>query len=233
MINGAVSVDAVTTRWGRGRVAAWAIIVGTLAAANYAVRFLGSSSSDASERDALYHYSSAVVGVAFYAFFFAFVYAVAAVDTEEIFALRRPRSIGRAVGYGFAAIVGVYVVSAALAPFLNAGKEQGLTPSHWEPSHAGAYAANFVVVAVVAPVVEELTFRGAGYALLEQYGRPLAIVVVGLAFGLAHGLVEALPVLAAFGILLTWLRSRTGSVIPGMVVHALFNSIALVAAVTT
>ncbi|TML85326.1 MAG: CPBP family intramembrane metalloprotease [Actinobacteria bacterium] len=220
-------------RWSRGRIAAWAAIVGALAAANYAVRFSGSSSSAANERDALYHYSSAVSGLIFYALFFAFVYAVAAVDTDELFALRRPRSIRGAVGYGFAAIAGVYVVSAALSPFLNAGKEQGLTPSHWEPSHAGAYAANFVVVALVAPVVEELTFRGVGYGLLEQYGRPLAIVVVGIAFGLAHGLVEALPVLAAFGMLLTWLRAKTDSVIPGMIVHALFNSIALVAAVTT
>ena len=221
------------TRWSRGRVAAWAAIVGLLAAANYAVRFSGSSSSAANERDALYHYSTAVSGLVFYALFFAFVYAVAAVDTDELFALRRPRSIGRAVGYGFAAILGVYAVSAALSPFLNAGKEQGLTPSHWEPSHAGAYAVNFVVVALVAPVVEELTFRGVGYRLLEQYGRPLAIVVVGIAFGLAHGLVEALPVLAAFGMLLTWLRAKTDSVLPGMVVHALFNTIALVAAVTT
>ena len=220
-------------RWSRGRIAAWAAIVGALAAANYVVRFSGSSSSAANERDALYHYSSAVSGLIFYALFFAFVYAVAAVDTDELFALRRPRSIRGAVGYGFAAIAGVYVVSAALSPFLNAGKEQGLTPSHWEPSHAGAYAANFVVVALVAPVVEELTFRGVGYGLLEQYGRPLAIVVVGIAFGLAHGLVEALPVLAAFGMLLTWLRAKTDSVIPGMIVHALFNSIALVAAVTT
>jgi membrane protease YdiL (CAAX protease family) len=220
-------------RWSRGRVAAWAAVVGLLAAVNYAVRFSGSSSSTANERDALYHYSSAVSGLVFYGIFFAFVYAVAAVDTEELFALRRPRSIGSAVRYGLAAIVGVYIISAVLSPFLNAGKEQGLTPSHWEPSHAGAYAANFVVVALVAPVVEELTFRGVGYGLLEQYGRPVAIVVVGIAFGLAHGLVEALPVLAAFGMLLAWLRAKTGSVIPGIVVHSLFNSIALIAAVTT
>ena len=218
-------------RWSTARVVWWLVIVGALSAANYAVRFTGNSS--ASERDALYLYSSAIAGLIFYGVFFAFVYAVAAVDTEELFALRRPRSIGRAIGLGFAVIVAIYIVSAALSPFLNAGKEQGLTPTHWEPRHAGAYAANFVVIAIVAPIVEELTFRGVGYGLLEQYGRPLAIVAVGILFGLAHGLVEALPVLATFGILLTWLRSRTDSVYPGMVVHALFNSIALVVAVAT
>jgi uncharacterized protein len=224
-----VSVDAV--RWSRGRVTAWLTVVGLLAAANYAVRFSGNSETD--QRDALYHYSSAVSGLIFYAIFFSFVYAIAAVDTEELFALRAPRGTGQALRLGVTVIIGVYVVSAVLSPFLNAGKEQGLTPSHWEPQHAGAYAANFVVVAVVAPIVEELTFRGVGYALLEQYGRVLAIVVVGLAFGLAHGLVEALPILATFGMLLAWLRSRTDSVVPGMVVHSLFNSIALVVAVTT
>ena len=38
------------------------------------------------------------------------------------------------------------------------------------------------------PVVEELTFRGLGYSLLEPLGRSPPILWVGLAFGLAHGL---------------------------------------------
>ena len=38
-----------------------------------------------------------------------------------------------------------------------------------------------------------------GYSLLERYGRPLAVAVVGIAFGLAHGLVDALPLLVTLG----------------------------------
>ena len=60
-----------------------------------------------------------------------------------------------------------------------------------------------------------------------------AILVTGVAFGLAHGLVLGLPVLSIFGITLGWLRWQTGSVYPGMVVHALFNAAALAAAVST
>jgi sodium transport system permease protein len=56
--------------------------------------------------------------------------------------------------------------------------------------------------------------------------------VTGLLFGLSHGLVQALPVLSAFGFGLAWLRSRTGSVYPGMLVHATFNALALALAVT-
>ena len=90
------------------------------------------------------------------------------------------------------------------------------------------FAANLVLFAVIAPFVEELTFRGSGQSLLRFLGRWPSIVLVGVAFGLAHGLVEALLVLVPFGIALAWLRDRTTSVVPGMFVHGLFNAAALV-----
>jgi hypothetical protein len=62
-------------------------------------------------------------------------------------------------------------------------------------------------------------------------GRWQSIIIVGFAFGLAHGLLEALLVLVPFGIVLAYLRDRTDSVYPGMIVHGLFNGIALAAAV--
>jgi hypothetical protein len=106
-------------------------------------------------------------------------------------------------------------------------------PKNWEPNHAGAFVANFIVIGMLAPIVEELTFRGLGYRLLEPFGRWTAIILVGLAFGLAHGLVDALPILAFFGAGLAYLRSRTGSVYPSILVHATFNSIVLIVAVAT
>ena len=109
---------------------------------------------------------------------------------------------------------------------------KGLTPSHWEPHHAAAYVVNAIVICTWVPFVEELTYRGLGYSLLERFGRWPAIISVGLLFGLAHGLVESLPVLAFFGAVLAWIRSRTGSVYPGMILHSLFNLLALIVAVT-
>ena len=86
---------------------------------------------------------------------------------------------------------------------------------------------------MVAPVVEELTFRGLGYSLLEPLGRNAAVLWIGVAFGLAHGLLEALPILIAFGAGLALIRARTNSVYPGMVVHGLFNGVALIISVST
>jgi len=68
--------------------------------------------------------------------------------------------------------------------------------------------------------------------VLVRFGRWTAIVLVGIAFALAHGLVEAFPFLAAFGAGLAYLRSKVNSVYPGMVVHGLFNAVALTVAVS-
>ena len=56
-----------------------------------------------------------------------------------------------------------------------------------------------IVICTFIPFVEELTFRGLGYSLLERFGRWPAILAVGVLFGLAHGLVLSLPVIVVFG----------------------------------
>jgi membrane protease YdiL (CAAX protease family) len=150
----------------------------------------------------------------------------------ELFALRRPESIGQAAMLMLTALVTIYIFEGIYSALAHPGNEQALTPSHWEPHHAAAYVANAVVICTWIPFVEELTFRGLGYTLLERFGRWPAILLVGLLFALAHGLLVSLPVLVVFGCVLAWVRSVTRSVLPVMVLHATFNLIALIAAVT-
>jgi membrane protease YdiL (CAAX protease family) len=215
----------------KGRLYAWLAFVGVFSAINYAARF----SSGKPDKNVLYTYGAAISGLIEVAVILAIVLLIArGRPKREYFALRRPPSWARAAGLSVLVLAGVFVFAGILEPFLKPGQEQGLVPDKWEPAHAGAFVFNFVVVAVFAPVVEELTFRGLGFTLLlERFGRVAAVLLVGLLFGLAHGLVEALPVLAAFGAGLAYLRARTGSVYPGMVVHACFNALVLTLAVTT
>ena len=219
----------------RARLAAWTGLVGLLAALNYAARFAGSSSTSSNAHNDVYSYSTFAGGLIVYLVWLGAVLWIAA-GRPDLLALRLPRSLPRAAGLAVAAVAAIYVIE-AIVSFIplpeSPGKEQGLTPTHWEPAHAGAFAANVVLYALVAPVVEELTFRGLGQSLLAFLGRWPSIVVVGISFGLAHGLVEALLVLVPFGIALAWLRDRTKSVYPGMIVHGLFNGVALAVAVLT
>jgi hypothetical protein len=213
------------------RLAFWILFVGLIALLNYAARFSGGtgSSSGSVSHQEIYSYATFAGGTIIYAVWLGIVLLIA-VDRFDLLALRPPQRWRTALGLGAGVVVGIFVVEglvSALPLPQSPGKEQGITNVHWEPAHAGAFAANLVLFAVIAPFVEELTFRGEGQSLLGFLGRAPSILLVGVAFGLAHGLVEALLVLVPFGIALAWLRDRTNSVVPGMFVHALFNGAAL------
>jgi uncharacterized protein len=212
----------------RGKLAAWAILVGVLALLGYSVRLSGGKPP----KDAAYLYSTAASGLVQYAIILAVVLVITRPDWF-LLALRRPRTWGRTLAAVLLVFASVYAASAIVSAYSNPGREQGLTPQGWDSGRAAPFVVNFIVFVAVAPVVEELTFRGLGYSLLEPLGRLSAILWVGLAFGLAHGLVEGLPILIVFGCGLAYLRERSDSVYPGMVVHGTFNAIALIAAVTT
>ena len=212
----------------RHALALWTAFVLAFAALSYADRAVGGKPP----ADVLYRWTTVEAYVVQYAVIAAIVWGIAGLGRRrELFALRRPTSWRRAAKIGAGIIVGMFVLSAVLGPLLHPGKEQGLTPSRWEPAHAAPYVVNALAVAVLAPVIEELTFRGLGFSLLRRYGEWTAIVLVGVLFGVAHGLVEALPFLVAFGMGLAYLRSRVNSVYPGMVVHGLFNAASLIFAV--
>jgi membrane protease YdiL (CAAX protease family) len=209
------------------RLVAWILFVALVSGVAYASRF----TAGRPDRNALYQWSTAIGELTVFAVILAVTLAIAG-GRYDLLALNRPASWRQALVLCVLLLIVVYAAIAAIDPLLHGGREQGLTPSGWQPRHAAPYGANFVVIAAVAPFVEELLFRGLGFALLERLGRWPTILTVGLAFGLYHGLVQALPELALFGCALAWLRMKTRSVIPGMLLHSAFNTIALVAAVT-
>ena len=212
----------------RAPLALWTSFVLLFATLSYSVRF----SAGKPDKETLYKWSTAAGGVAQFLVIALIVYGIAGLGRRrDLLALRRPTSWRLALGIGMGIGIAMLILLGTLGPLLDPGQEQGLTPDRWEPTHAAEYVANGLVIAVVAPVVEELTFRGLGYSLLARFGRWTAIMLVGIVFALAHGLVEAFPFLAAFGAMLAYLRSRVDSVYPCIVVHAIFNALALTLAV--
>lgn len=208
----------------RGRLVAWLSFVLVIAALGYASQAADGDVPD----DFVYRYSAAIFGLIQFVLFFGVLLLIALrAPKRELFGLRRPASWPRAIGYMAAGLGLIWALSFALSPFLDAGEEQGLVPEEWDPDRLGPYLAFAAVATIAAPIVEELTFRGLGFALLEPYGKWVAILGTGILFGVWHGLIVALPVLAAFGLVLSWLRWATGSVYPSMVLHAIFNGIAI------
>jgi membrane protease YdiL (CAAX protease family) len=220
----------------RGKLVAWLVFVSALVILGYGSRLLG---GDDTPHDLAYRYSSSVAALVQYGIMLGILLLIArGLPRREAFALRRPKSWPRALGLAVLALLTIYFASFVYEQALsllgnwNPSDEQGLVPDGWDSSRAGAFVAFFLVVTLVAPAIEELTYRGLGVGLLEPYGSTLAIVLTGVLFGAAHGLLVGFPILAFFGIVVAWLRVRTDSVYPGMLLHATFNGIALIAAVS-
>jgi uncharacterized protein len=225
---------AAAARPAAWRVVAWVAFIGAISAINYASRFEGETTPN----DIAYRYSTSVAVVLQYAAFLGVVLLIALhLPKRDVFALRRPVSRRRAVSSvatGLGAIWAtafVYTLVLSLVSDLTPTDEQGLVPTAWDPSRAGAFVLFFLGVTIVGPVVEELMFRGLGLSLFLPYGKWPAIVITGVLFGLYHGLLVALPILAAFGIVIGWVRVRTDSIYPGIALHATFNGVALIVAV--
>ena len=86
-----------------------------------------------------------------------------------------------------------------------------------------------LLVGILAPIAEEVFFRGFAYRVLRgRFGVVAGILLSGVLFGAAHGNPLALLPISIMGIVLAVLRERTGSLIPSITVHCLNNCVATV-----
>lgn len=91
-----------------------------------------------------------------------------------------------------------------------------------------------LAIGIAGPVAEELLFRGVVLDSLLQWdrikGRPwLAIILSAALFSLAHLNPAQLPASLSMGLFFGWLCYRTGSLLPGIVLHVLNNSLPCIA----
>ena len=88
----------------------------------------------------------------------------------------------------------------------------------------GAYWLTFLGTAIVAPIVEEVIFRGLAYSRMKK-GMPTvwAVILTSVLFGVAHGHPVWMLYTFAFGLLLIWVFERTRSLVAPMVLHIGYN----------
>ncbi|HEX3510739.1 MAG TPA: CPBP family intramembrane glutamic endopeptidase [Solirubrobacteraceae bacterium] len=140
------------------------------------------------------------------------------------FGLRTPRN-------GWAAAAGAVLVlllcfgavSVAWAALVSPGREKVL-------DQIGTGVLSAGLVCVVAPMAEEMLFRGYMFSALRNWrGTQTAAVLTGLLFGAVHAgsapVLDLVP-LAVLGYGLCLLYRRTGSLYPCMAAHSLNNSVA-------
>ena len=98
------------------------------------------------------------------------------------------------------------------------------------PREARGLVALFALAVVMAPLTEELLFRGWIYTSLRaRFGVAASIVVTGALFACAHWERTHLYALAVLpvGLLLGYVRERSGGLRAGLYMHSIYNCVAL------
>ena len=128
-------------------------------------------------------------------------------------------------------VLGISVVFIFAAMYvLNLLIEQAGIPNTMEETFLAMSRTPFGIlsIALLAPILEELLFRGAIQGQLQASGmRPwTAILVSSLIFGVVHMNPAQIPFAFLLGMMFGWLYYRTGSLLPGIIGHVLNNSVA-------
>lgn len=143
------------------------------------------------------------------------------------------RGVGRAVAFGAWAGVLVFPLNAGLLWISQRFLEWvGVTPEvqatveavrNVEPTGLKLLVALMPVV--MAPLVEEVLFRGILYPTIKQAGFPrIALWGTAVLFAMAHANLMTFLPLFCFALVLTFLYERTDNLLTPIVTHSLFNA---------
>jgi len=159
---------------------------------------------------------------------------------REVIGLPRPIWPEVRAGTGFGALlypVVVFGVGIALNLLLQLVTGRTIRSPRQLPTHlsAAGVAVSIAYSLVIAPIHEELFFRGILFrSLADRYGFAAGAGGSGLAFGLIHyvpgpvyGSLLLMGVMVFTGVALAWFYQRRGNIVASMVAHATFNVIGL------
>jgi membrane protease YdiL (CAAX protease family) len=140
----------------------------------------------------------------------------------------RPTRFWSAVGWTLAGLAAFLFFAILWATLVDQPEQTTAEDLGVDESNLALIGAGLMFV-LVAPIAEELFFRGFFYgSLRSKLPVGWAALVNGLVFGAIHATtgVSAVPALIVFGVILCLLRERTGSLYPCIALHAINNSIA-------
>jgi len=114
--------------------------------------------------------------------------------------------------------------------FLGMGTENSKTESLQSQMNLLNFAIGFVSAAIISPIYEEIFYRGFLYRFFSsRYGVLSGMIISSIIFTVVHiPTFNTLPVNFASGLIFSWVYQKTGSVIPSILIHGIFNGIAVV-----
>lgn len=132
---------------------------------------------------------------------------------------------GGIVGYLIFTLVATSLAMAFL-PFIDFAEKQ--ETGYEAVSQYYEYVLAFIGLVIVAPIAEELLFRGYLFGKLKQYNIKtwVIVLVTSALFGIAHMQLNVMVDTFALGVALALLRVFSGSIWPSILLHMAKNGLA-------
>ncbi len=121
-----------------------------------------------------------------------------------------------------ASVVGIIIASVLLTFFQSMGFGYDV-PMPAIPDTEIGRVMYLVILSVLPSIFEEILFRGYILQSLRRFGDFYAVLISALIFALFHGNFTQLPNAFVMGVAIAFLAVRTGSLIPGMILHFINN----------
>ena len=130
------------------------------------------------------------------------------------------------IAFGIALQFVLAEVGNTVSAFIPQANDQSILLHHWLNSNDPLFVLQvFIAFVVVAPLIEELIFRGALLrGLGKSYGTPLALLLSTLLFALVHAQPRAIVYAGVGGLFLGLIALWTNSTKASFVVHAAINA---------
>ena len=87
-----------------------------------------------------------------------------------------------------------------------------------------AGVAMFTYTVIIAPIAEEIIYRGLVIRLISPYGKKLAVFLSAFIFGFMHGNLSQFMSAFSTGLIYSIIAVYTGSIVPTIVMHILNNT---------
>lgn len=132
------------------------------------------------------------------------------------------------------ALIVVSIVLVIIMSEFGVGTDNSKTDSLQSQLTLLNFFIGFISAAVISPIYEEIFYRGFLYRFFSsRYGIGAGMLLSASIFTLVHiPTFNTLPVNFVSGLIFAWIYQKTGSVLPCILMHGLFNGIAVILTAT-
>ena len=145
-----------------------------------------------------------------------------AFNLENKFVLNK-KDIKRTLKYFVAFLPVIFIMSFLCKIMLFEYEEQKLVVEIKKNFNNNLFF-NFFLIIIVAPIIEEIVFRGLFYKTLKNFIPFVqASIISSLIFAIIHENILSLTILFLLSLHLTWIYERTNSILYPILTHSIFN----------